>query len=427
MAVSRYFNELKRKPGLRSAGVYTFTNFFTKGISFLLIPIFTNPRFLTPADNGMLSLFSSSVLFLMPFISLGLTQSASTDFFKLDKNDFRDFFTTGFALTITTTLLAVAIVFLLKDYLHAKYGLPVIFVWVVPAVTFLNFCSEQTTGLIRNNHQPFRYLAIGIAKTVAELGIALMLIVAYQSGWLGRVTGMMTALMLISGYSLYYFINNGYLFGRVKLKYIRAELLYAFPIIVMQANMFIMSSSDKFFLANDHALLGVYTIACTFASVIVIFSAALIQYFSPKIFSLLSADKVQYDEIKKLLLYYVGAMFGSFILFILFTAVFYHLFINIKYHEALQYIYFIAAGYFFWTLASILYSFFLYYKEKRKIIIHSFLSMAVAITANYFFIKRWSAYGAAVAVMVSYFFVLLITLVSTKKYITMIFQKQVTG
>jgi O-antigen/teichoic acid export membrane protein len=425
MAVSGYFNELKRKPGLRSAGVYTFTNFFTKGISFLLIPIFTNPRFLTPADNGMLSLFSSSVLFLMPFISLGLTQSASTDFFKLDKNEFRDFFTTGFALTITTTLLAVAIVFLLKDYLHAKYGLPVIFVWVVPAVTFLNFCSEQTTGLIRNNHQPFRYLAIGIAKTVAELGIALMLIVAYQSGWLGRVTGMMTALMLISGYSLYYFINNGYLFGRVKLKYIRAELVYAFPIIVMQANMFIMSSSDKFFLANDHALLGVYTIACTFASVIVIFSAALIQYFSPKIFSLLSADKVQYDEIKKLLLYYVGAMFGSFILFILFTAVFYHLFINIKYHEALQYIYFIAAGYFFWTLASILYSFFLYYKEKRKIIIHSFLSMAVAITANYFFIKRWSAYGAAVAVMVSYF--LLITLVSTKKYITMIFQKQVTG
>jgi O-antigen/teichoic acid export membrane protein len=427
MAVSRYFNELKRKPGLRSAGVYTFTNFFTKGISFLLIPIFTNPRFLTPADNGMLSLFSSSVLFLMPFISLGLTQSASTDFFKLDKNDFRDFFTTGFALTITTTLLAVAIVFLLKDYLHAKYGLPVIFVWVVPAVTFLNFCSEQTTGLIRNNHQPFRYLAIGIAKTVAELGIALMLIVAYQSGWLGRVTGMMTALMLISGYSLYYFINNGYLFGRVKLKYIRAELLYAFPIIVMQANMFIMSSSDKFFLANDHALLGVYTIACTFASVIVIFSAALIQYFSPKIFSLLSANDVQYGEIKKLLLYYVGAMFGSFILFILFTAVFYHLFINIKYHEALQYIYFIAAGYFFWTLASILYSFFLYYKEKRKIIIHSFLSMAVAITANYFFIKRWSAYGAAVAVMVSYFFVLLITLVSTKKYITMIFQKQVPG
>ncbi|MDN3658344.1 polysaccharide biosynthesis C-terminal domain-containing protein [Ferruginibacter paludis] len=427
MAVSGYFNELKRKPGLQSAGVYTFTNFFTKGISFLLIPVFTNPRFLTPADNGMLSLFSSSVLFLMPFISLGLTQSASTDFFKLDKTDFKDFFTTGFALTITTTLLAIGIIFLLQDYLHATYGLPVIFVWIVPAVTFLNFCSEQTTGLIRNNDQPFRYLAIGICKTVVELGVALMLIVAFQYGWLGRITGMMTALILISGYSLYYFIKNGYLFGKVKLRYIRAELLYAFPIIVMQANMFIMSSSDKFFLANDHTLLGVYTIACTFASVIVIFSAALIQYFSPKIFALLSADKIKYNEIKKLLLNYAGAMFGSFILFLLFTALFYRLFINVKYHEALHYIYFIAAGYFFWTLASILYSFFLFYKEKKKIIVHSFLSMTVALAANYFFIKRWSAYGAAMAVMVSYFFVLLITIVSTKKYISAIFKKQVAG
>jgi hypothetical protein len=51
--------------------------------------------------------------------------------------------------------------------------------------------------------------------------------------------------------------------------------------------------------------------------------------------------------------------------------------------------------------------------------------MAVAITANYFFIKKWSAYGAAIAVMVSYFFVLLITIISTKKYIIRIFQKQV--
>jgi O-antigen/teichoic acid export membrane protein len=233
---------------------------------------------------------------------------------------------------------------------------------------------------------------------------------------------MIVALVLISGYALYYFVKNGYLFGRVKTEYIKAELLYALPIIVMQANMFIMSSSDKFFLANDHALLGVYTIACTFASAIVIFSTALIQYFFPKIFLLLSADVVEYPKIRKLLFYYFAAMAGSLILFIIFASVFYHLFINVKYHEALKYIYFIAAGYFFWTLASILYSFLLYYKEKRMIIVHSVLCMTVAITSNYYFIKKWSAFGAAIAVMVSYFIVLLITIIVTKKYLKNIFQ-----
>lgn len=423
MALSTFINKLKSKQGLRSAGVYTFSNFFTKGISFLLIPVFTNPRFLTPADNGLLSLFSSSVLFLMPFISLGLTQSTSTDFFKLGKKEFKDFFTTGFALTIITTLLAVIVIYLLKDFLYLKYGFPINFVWIIPAVTFLNFCSEQITGLIRNNDEPLKYLGIGITKTLVELGIALLLIIFYKFGWMGRVTGMIVALVLISGYSLYYFIKNGYLFGKVKIEYIKAELLYALPIIIMQANMFIMSSSDKFFLANDHALLGVYTIACTFASAIVIFSTALIQYFFPKIFLLLSADVVRYPKIRKLMFYYFAAMVGSFILFISFASIFYHLFINFKYHEALKYIYFIAAGYFFWTLASILYSFLLYYKEKRQIIIHSVLCMIVTIASNYYFIKKWSAFGAGIAVMVSYFIVLLITLIVTKKYLKDIFQK----
>lgn len=296
MALPRNLNKLKNRSGLRSAGVYTFTNFFTKGISFLLIPVFTNPKFLTPADNGLLSLFSSSILFLMPFISLGLTQSTSTDFFKLGKKDFKDFFTTGFTLAILTTLFAVSILFFLRDYLHQQYGFPVNFVWIVPAVTLLNFCVEQITGLIRNNDQPFRYLGIGVTKTVVELSIALLLITVFQSGWLGRVNGMIIALVLVSGYSIYYFVKNGYLFGQVKINFVKAELLYALPIIAMQANMFVMSSSDKFFLADDHGVLGVYTIACTFASTIVIFSSALIQYFSPKIFSLLSAETVQYSR-----------------------------------------------------------------------------------------------------------------------------------
>ena len=113
MAVSKYIKKLRTKKGLHSAGIYTFTNFFAKGVSFLLIPLFTNPKYLTPADNGLLSLFSSSVVFLMPFISLGLVQSASTDFFKLDKKEFKDFFTTAFALTGLTTILSVIILFIL--------------------------------------------------------------------------------------------------------------------------------------------------------------------------------------------------------------------------------------------------------------------------------------------------------------------------
>ncbi|HQW94032.1 MAG TPA: hypothetical protein PKY28_13075, partial [Ferruginibacter sp.] len=55
-------------PVYRSVGKYVFTNFFSKGVSFLLIPLFTNPKFLTPTDNGVLSLFTSNMILIAPII-----------------------------------------------------------------------------------------------------------------------------------------------------------------------------------------------------------------------------------------------------------------------------------------------------------------------------------------------------------------------
>ena len=74
-----------KNPALKSMGIYTVTNFFGKGLSFLLLPLFTNPKYLSPADNGLLSLFSQATIFVLPFINLGVLQSASVDYFKLDK------------------------------------------------------------------------------------------------------------------------------------------------------------------------------------------------------------------------------------------------------------------------------------------------------------------------------------------------------
>jgi O-antigen/teichoic acid export membrane protein len=96
MSSFRRILDLRKSAIVKSIGVYTFIGFFSKGISFLLIPLFTNPRYLSPADNGVLSLFNSSMLLLAPFVSLGMTQSILADYFKKSKEDFSNAFTTNF-------------------------------------------------------------------------------------------------------------------------------------------------------------------------------------------------------------------------------------------------------------------------------------------------------------------------------------------
>ena len=411
---------LRKNPIVRSIGIYTFTNFFAKGASFLLLFIFTNPVYILPSENGLLSLFSNSMLFLMPFISMGVLHSTSTDFFRLDKKEFRSFFTTGFIMPVTVTILSVIILFFFRDHLQKAYGLPYMFVWLIPFITFLTFCNEQFMGLIRNNNEPMVYLKANMTKTVLELGLSFVLVVFFAWRWEGRVAGILVSYLLMSLFAFYYFRQKGYLFGKINKKYILNELIFALPIIAMQASIFSMSASDKFFLSNfttdNNETVGIYSVGCTFASIVLLFSSALIQYVFPQIYNSLASVEVNYQSIRKHFIFYVSVLAAGTLLIIILTPLLYHNFINAKYHPALKYTFILCTGYFLWSVSYFFYSFLIYHKKKKKLLILSFCCIAISLSCNYFFIQKWHAWGAAMGVLTCYSIVLLLTLLFTREY-----------
>lgn len=420
MSLVSQIKALYKNPSVKSVGIYTFTNFFSKAASFFLLFIFTNPVYITPAENGLLSLFSTSLLFLMPFLSMGIIQSTSTDYYKLKANEFRDFFTTGFLLPFIVMMLSMAGLYIARHYLQQAYGFPVMFVWLIPVVCFLIFCNEQLLSMARNNNEPEVYLKANISKTILELGLSFILVVYFAFRWEGRIQGILVAYLLTGGYALYYFIKKGYLFGQIKKKFIKSELLYALPIIVLQVSTFSMSASDKFFLAafstNGNETVGVYSVACVFASIVNILSMALVQYIFPRIYTMLSSGKADYSEIRKVFFVYAGIMVAGLAVVIICTPVLYHFFINPKYNPALQYYYLLCIGSFLWAISYFFYSFLLYHKKKKEILFLSLCCIVVSLSCNYFFINKWKDLGGAISSSVSYFLVFLITLIFTAGY-----------
>lgn len=70
----------------------------------------------------------------------------------------------------------------------------------------------------------------------------------------------------------------------------------------MQLSIFCLNSSDKFILADfsgDNAVVGIYGIACAFATVVIIFSGSYLGYLFPDIYKTLSAEKKDYAKIIK--------------------------------------------------------------------------------------------------------------------------------
>ncbi|HMJ48879.1 MAG TPA: polysaccharide biosynthesis C-terminal domain-containing protein [Ferruginibacter sp.] len=420
MSILSSLKALKANPAVKSLGIYTFTNFFGKSASFLLLFVFTNPLFITPSENGLLSLFSTSMLFLMPFLSMGIIHSTSIEFFKLRKEEFKSLFTTGFVMPLAVMLVSTILLYLFREKLQLTYGFPYMFIWLIPFITFLTFCNEQFFSLTRNNNEPGNFLKLNLTRIILELSISYILVVFLAWRWQGRIAGILVAYIVAGAFSFYYFISRGYLFGTIKKKYIYSELIYAIPIIAMQASIFCLSSSDRFFLSantnDNNETVGIYSIASIFSSIIIVLCGAFIQYIFPKVYLHLSATPVNYPGILKHFKLYLYAMIGGTMAILLLTPAAYHFFINEKYHPAIKYVYLLTPGFFLWSIIYFFYSFLLFYKEKKKLLGLSLAGIICSLTFNYFFIRWWGTWGAAIANFSAYSVMLVLTLVFTRGY-----------
>jgi O-antigen/teichoic acid export membrane protein len=360
-------------------------------------------------------------------LSLGIVQSTSVDFFKLKTDEFKIFFTTGFVIPVCIMFLSFGGLFLFSKDLKTGYDFPLSFVLIIPVLTFLNFCNEQFTTIVRNRDEPVTFLKVALLRLFIEISLSLTLVVVFFWGWKGRVAGIVVANTVLFFAGLFYLKKKNYLFGKIKKIYIKQELIYSFPIIILQCSTFCLFYSDKFFLSyfTDNANVGIYSYACVFAAVVNLGSAALLYYVMPKIYSFISEPKINYKQIRKHFIFYTGNCFILLVCVVALTPVLYKYFINSHYYPGLKYFYLIATGYFFWAVTYFFYSFMFYRKHKRKILILSLISIFISVLNNYFFIKNGHAYGAALSVCISYFLVLVITVFANLKNIRAMLRREI--
>lgn len=380
---------------------------------------------LSEADFGVLNLFNNSILFLIPFVSMGILQSANTEYFKLDKNEFRNFFSSSLIMPVAVTVLIVLLLSGFEDVLQKRYAFPPMFTVLIPVITLFTFINEHLINMVRNNNDPMKYLSVNIGRLLAEITLAVFFISALNYGWMGRVMGMFLAALFLSTYAMVYFKDKQLLFGKIKKQYIKSELVYSIPIIVMQISIFFMGSSAGYFIeyfAHDFAAVGVFSIAATFGSVILVLCTALLQYVFPKVYTLLSEKEVDYNAICKQFVFYAGAMLLGTAALIIATPLAYSTLLKASYSGGMSYYYFICFGYFFWAISYFFYAFMLYHKQKRKILAVSILSILICVSSHYFFIQKLGAYGAALSMCAVYFGVLIITLLLVRKDLVRMFK-----
>lgn len=417
---------LKRITGnseaFKAVGIYTFSNFFTKAVSFASLPLFT--YILKESDFGVISIFSSSIGILLPFISLSIIYSTSTDFFKMEKKDFASFISTSSVFPVVMMLLSMLVFYIFFPFFESRFGFHPLFIWLLPLVVYSNFLYEQNLALIRSNNESSLYLWLNIGKVILELGIAVLLITLVHLGWEGRVSGIAISFFGCAAFAIYYLFKKGYLPGRLNFQSLKSELLYSIPALAIQLSVIFLNVGDRFFINYYYGAerTGVYSIAATFASVIFIFNSALTQYIFPKLFASL-AKSSDLSYIRQIFIKYLLIMLVSAAGLTGFTFICYRFFLHPAYYGGFRYFLLLLLAYLVWAVTYFFYSIFQYFKEKKKMLLLAFISIAVCAGFCSYFIHQYQETGATIAVLLSYVIVFVVTVFLNRKRISSMFRK----
>ncbi len=422
MAVLQLKTAFSRRSELRSVAIYTFANFFNKGVSFLLLFYFVHA--LTEKDFGQLSLFNNGILLMTPFVSMGILQSVNTEYFKKDREQFAGFFSTTLLMPMIVTALFMLLAVVLRQPLLDRYGFPLLTLLLMPLVALFSFLNEHLINLLRNSNDPVTYLFVNIGRLLAEITLAVFFISVLETGWMGRVAGIFIAFLMVAVYAFHYFHSKGLLSRRFIRSCIREELRFSVPVIAMQAGVFCMGSSAVFFIeyyTDDLASVGVFSVALTFASVIPVLCTALLQYSYPRIYSLLAEKSSNHEALKWQLMFYTGMMLLGTGLVVIAAPILYPVVLKSSYQAGLSYFFYLCIGNFCWSISYLLYAFMLFHKEKRKLLTASLISVVISLVSNALFIRHMGAQGAAVSMCAVYVTVLAVTIFFVRRQLKPVF------
>lgn len=275
---------------------YLISSILTKGLSILLLPIYT--KYLDPHDYGILQTLGSVSAFLPFILSLSL-DSAFGRFYHEDKYSKESlailystvyWFVFGYAIIVLIGAFATS-VFWMEDLITVP-------VWPYAYLTFIPVLFNQLGNLGRTFMQQAletkKSTAVDVISTVVNALVSVCLLVFYNLGVISRLLGIAAGAILMFAYYHIYFVKAGILIRVFSFSCLRRCLVYSLPLLPAMMGTWISTLSDRLVIAkySTMASVGLYSLAFQFGQILYLVGDAITRVIGPLVMSGLVTDKI---------------------------------------------------------------------------------------------------------------------------------------
>ena len=384
----------------RSAGVYTVTSMVNKGIPFLMLPILT--RYLTPADYGIVTMFSVLLAWLGMFAGLGTLNGVSIRFFDREEIDFPGYIANCIFILIASSLVLLAIIWPMAEYISTITKFPSSWVLSALGVAVATFLTNLLTNIWQSAVKPFLCGLFQIGMTTLNLGLSLWFIVGLNMNWQGRLWGQIITAASFALLAMVILARSGMFHWVVNKEYLQNALYIGVPMIPHSISGILMDSTDRLMITNmlGVADAGVYVVGVQIGMVIMMFTSSFNTAYFPWLFEKLRLNDQAMK--RKIVLFTYGydvILLLAALSMALVAPWLFSFFVGKNFSGGSSYVVWIALGYAFNGMYMMVTNYIFYAQKTYLLAWISFGTALLNLPLCYLLIRMNGAVGAAQATM----------------------------
>lgn len=388
------------------SGVYLGSEFATRAIGFLLIPLYTH--LLSPADYGILAVVTAVSSVLGALFNLGLAGSLSRFYYEWQQGDRRRNTWTLWVLTGLAGLLVTVVLDRLGTSISRQLSSDIPFdPYLRIGIWSAWFFSLGILPLVALRIQQ-RPIAYGICSVIeAALGglLAVFLILVQRQGVLGALRAQfVTGVFLVGVYG--WFLKE-YIGWRLNLRVIRPALVFGLPLVPHRLAGWALNLSDRLILQAYVSLsdIGVYSLAYMLGSAISIVGLSVNTAWTPLFFEAAS-ERVSPNRLDRLIsrytTYFLASMGMISMLLVLFAPEIIAILSSPQYELSASIVPIIAVAFFFHSVYIMFVNLLFLEKVTSRIPLITVPAALFNIGLNVLFVPRYGIWAAAYATLACY-------------------------
>lgn len=274
---------------VRNSFVYVVCDGINKAIPFLLLPFIT--YYLTPGDYGVVTNFNVYVQILSVFCFLCTAGALPVMFNKLDKSEIRSYVSNMMLLNTVVTFVCLIINMFIFRWIDRGLNISPTFQMYAIVVVWFTGITNINMLLWRCEERPVAFGVYQISQSAVNAATTVVFVIILLLGWQGRVYSMMCSVIVFGIISLYILYRRGYLEARIRKEFLVQTLSFAVPIIPHALSFWFRGGVEKILLTNmcDLSENGLYSVALTWGSVVMMFLTAFNNAYAPYLYKKLAA------------------------------------------------------------------------------------------------------------------------------------------